>query len=155
MTQHTPGPWTLLPDKHGWTLTANGAEITAAPFDTEDENARLMGAAPELSDALHALLDWGREHTRPRDPNSPHLLLIAAAAALRKAGTTEEPVTPQVTAYVKLLDAAPAMLAALYKADERISDLCRMVCTLAGNPKKVRAEDYADQIRAAIAKATA
>lgn len=32
--------------------------------------------------ALKALLDWGREHTSPRDPNSPHALLVEAAAAL-------------------------------------------------------------------------
>jgi hypothetical protein len=32
--------------------------------------------------ALKALLDWGREHTSPHDPNSPHDLLVAAAFAL-------------------------------------------------------------------------
>ena len=32
--------------------------------------------------ALMALLDWAREHTSPRDPNSPHELLVAAQQAV-------------------------------------------------------------------------
>lgn len=35
--------------------------------------------------ALQGLLDWGREHTSPRDPNSPHALLVAAQDAIDKA----------------------------------------------------------------------
>jgi hypothetical protein len=35
-----------------------------------------------IANALAALLDWGRENTSPRDPNSPHALLVEAAAAL-------------------------------------------------------------------------
>jgi hypothetical protein len=35
-----------------------------------------------LAAALKALLDWGREHTSPRDANSPHALLVAATEAL-------------------------------------------------------------------------
>jgi hypothetical protein len=36
--------------------------------------------------ALRALLAWGAEHTGPRQPNSPHVLLVEAQAALRAAG---------------------------------------------------------------------
>lgn len=43
-------------------------------------------------------------------------------------------------------------LDALKVADQRITELCQMVCTLSGNPKKVRAEDYADKVRSAITK---
>jgi len=32
--------------------------------------------------AATALLDWAREHTGPRDENSPHALLITLRAAL-------------------------------------------------------------------------
>jgi hypothetical protein len=35
--------------------------------------------------ALQALVDWAREHTSPRDPKSPHHLLVAACLAIAKA----------------------------------------------------------------------
>jgi len=54
---------------------------------------------------------------------------------------------------VRRANAAPDMLAALDVANQRIAELCNMVCTLSGNPRKVRADDYAEEIRAAIAKA--
>lgn len=44
-------------------------------------------AGPALLAALQALLDWGREHTSPRDANSPHALLVAAAEAIELATT--------------------------------------------------------------------
>jgi hypothetical protein len=31
---------------------------------------------------LAALIEWGCEHTSPRDANSPHALLVAGRAAL-------------------------------------------------------------------------
>lgn len=39
----------------------------------------------ELTAALIAVTDWMRAHTGPRDANSPHELLIAAMATLKKA----------------------------------------------------------------------
>lgn len=39
-------------------------------------------ALAECFAALEALTDWGRDHTGPRDTNSPHQLLIAACNAL-------------------------------------------------------------------------
>ena len=39
----------------------------------------------ELLTALEALTDWGREHTSPLQPNSPHELLVQATAAIAKA----------------------------------------------------------------------
>jgi len=41
-----------------------------------------MDTDDKVRAALQALLDWGREHTSPRDANSPHHLLVAAQAAL-------------------------------------------------------------------------
>ena len=57
MTQHTQGPWTLLPDPNGWTLHANGQDITAEAFDAIDADARLISAAPDLLAALLDVLD--------------------------------------------------------------------------------------------------
>lgn len=45
----------------------------------------LFAAAPDMLAALQALSDWGREHTSPRDANSPHALLVAAAKAIAAA----------------------------------------------------------------------
>jgi hypothetical protein len=56
-------------------------------------------------------------------------------------------------ANARLIAAAPDMLAALKIAERRIAELARAVCVLAGNPKKVRADDYSEEIRAVIAKA--
>ena len=45
----------------------------------------LILAAPALRDALADLVEWGVNHTSPRDPNSPHDLLVAAVEALKQA----------------------------------------------------------------------
>jgi hypothetical protein len=39
----------------------------------------------ELLETLRALTDWAREHTSPRDANSPHDILIRATAVIAKA----------------------------------------------------------------------
>jgi hypothetical protein len=41
-------------------------------------NASLIANAPCLAAALEAIVDWACEHTGPRDPGSPHDLLVAA-----------------------------------------------------------------------------
>lgn len=65
-------------------MTARSVVLNG-PLDDEDRaNARLMVAAPDLAKALRALTDWAREHTGPRDANSPHELLVNAVAALAK-----------------------------------------------------------------------
>lgn len=40
----------------------------------------------ELLAALEALTEWGCAYTSPREPNSPHQLLITARAAIARAG---------------------------------------------------------------------
>lgn len=68
MSAHTPGPWRVDPDYSADIQTADGRlEIAAIMSDyTTDNappeakaaaNARLIAAAPELLDALAALLD--------------------------------------------------------------------------------------------------
>jgi hypothetical protein len=46
-------------------------------------------ADDRITAALQAFLDWGRDHTSPHDPNSPHTLLIEAQAALKAAGKSK------------------------------------------------------------------
>jgi hypothetical protein len=101
MSKHTPGPWTVQKSgSFGWSIRGNWhgdisklayvdagiCEIRGKFFDEQKANAALMAAAPELAVALRALLDWGRKHTSPRDTNTPHALLVAAADVLAKAG---------------------------------------------------------------------
>jgi hypothetical protein len=49
---HTQGPWTLDETANGWTLLANGGEITADHFDCAKADAHLIAAAPDLLEAL-------------------------------------------------------------------------------------------------------
>lgn len=89
MATHTPGPWSV-PKYFGYgTICAEKeqviARISAVGVRATAANARLIAAAPDLLAALKALTEWGREHTSPRDENSPHSLLIAAVAAIAKA----------------------------------------------------------------------
>jgi hypothetical protein len=64
-------------------------------------------ADDRITAALRALLDWGREHTGPRDPNSPHVLLIEAAEALKAAGQAK-PDTIELMATVRITVARDA-----------------------------------------------
>lgn len=48
-------------------------------------------AVADLIAASAALLDWAREHTGPRDANSPHKLLVTLQAALAAMGATSGP----------------------------------------------------------------
>lgn len=43
---------------------------------------REITLAADLITAATNLLDWAREHTSPRDVNTPHALLVTLAAAL-------------------------------------------------------------------------
>lgn len=45
----------------------------------------VRAAAPDMLAVLKALSEWAREHTSPRDANSPHDLLVTAEAAIAKA----------------------------------------------------------------------
>ena len=64
-------------------------------------------ADDRITTALQAILDWGREHTSPHDINSPHALLIEAAAALKAAGRAE-PDTVELVATVRIVVARDA-----------------------------------------------
>lgn len=63
--RHTPGPWALLPDPKGWTLSANGQDITSEAFDCTDADALLISYAPSMKRVLEqawaTLTDWKPE----------------------------------------------------------------------------------------------
>ena len=78
MSKHTKGPWTRV--RHSWddssVYAANGSRVAICRIDEEDvteetqdacvavneANARLIAAAPELLEALEALVnDFGRD----------------------------------------------------------------------------------------------
>lgn len=94
-TKHTPGPWGIIWTNGTIVIDANGGKTDIAHVvnrvnrDITEANARLIAAAPELLSALRSILDWGREHTSPTEPNSPHGLLVAAHLAIAKAETGE------------------------------------------------------------------
>jgi len=69
-------------------VSGTGAGIDAR---RQREHARLLAAAPALAAALRALVEWGRTYTGPRDPHSPHTLLIAGVAALALVDGEESP----------------------------------------------------------------
>ena len=55
MNGHTPGPWAVL----DWSVIAKGASVVVAdmsPGTRLQANARLIAAAPDLLDALGAML---------------------------------------------------------------------------------------------------
>ena len=80
----TPGPWhwqrPISCDLSN-TLMGDGRVVLRC-IDISQKNAAIVAAAPDLLAALQALTDWGRDHTSPKDPNSPHALLVAARAAI-------------------------------------------------------------------------
>lgn len=88
MAQHTSGPWSY-DHSNGVIETEKRVVVAFGRYQRTDEetkaNGRLIAATPDLLEALRHLTEWGRENTSPRDPNSPHELLIVAVAAIDKA----------------------------------------------------------------------
>lgn len=82
-----------------------------------------------------------------------YICRVDSSETAHKDRRTNAPSVAEAYANARLIAAAPELLEALRMADQRISELCKMVCHLSGNPRKVRAEDYAEEVRAALAKA--
>lgn len=80
----TPGPWVVAEDRFGGRLVVRSSDTTvayAAVGDGEIEDAHLIAAAPELYEALNAIMlavEAGHAAVR-------HGLVADATAALRKA----------------------------------------------------------------------
>lgn len=86
MSAHTPGPWALDPCASGWTLIANGQDITSEPFDACDADARLIAAAPELLEALQALVGEADLGELDHDDETRELIERARDAIERATG---------------------------------------------------------------------
>ena len=59
MAEHTPGPWTTTPHQFGgcwWVHTLDG-DIQVSGGCRDEENARLISAAPGMLEALVAIRD--------------------------------------------------------------------------------------------------
>jgi hypothetical protein len=82
-TKHTPGPWGFTPTATlndapcRWEILGAGGVIAETNDSTTDANARLISAAPDMFDALQAIVDaYGDRDT---------LLIEQCKAALAKA----------------------------------------------------------------------
>lgn len=87
---HTPGPWTILPNTPHFVRAMHPAEgmqpvATVYHFDGElSANARLIASAPELLEALEAVLPDLEHYVATHGPG-PDKRLAAARAAIAKA----------------------------------------------------------------------
>jgi hypothetical protein len=81
MSKHTPGPWAVEELKHRYRLRCSieATDGSLVGESYEEKNAHLIAAAPELLEALEALvLDESKEYI-------PTRLWNAARAAIAKA----------------------------------------------------------------------
>lgn len=95
MSTHTPGPWSTTPMQSSiwandgetkiatiadlpWVTTASGRRTS--DFMTENANARLIAAAPELLDALIEMLDASNKPANERWLSNVRSNAIAAIA---------------------------------------------------------------------------
>ena len=63
MAEHTPGPWSALRCEHGWHIGPQPAGVCSISDnsggerrDQQEANARLIAAAPEMLEALRAII---------------------------------------------------------------------------------------------------
>ena len=89
---HTPGPWTILPNTPHFVRAMHPAEgmqpvATVHHFDGElSANARLIAAAPELLEALEAVLPDLEHYVATHGPGPDKRLAIARAAIAKARG---------------------------------------------------------------------
>ena len=60
MSKHTPGPWVWTPDAetiHGYSPEGE-ARVVVYELGTNEPDARLIAAAPELLEALQGMVDY-------------------------------------------------------------------------------------------------
>jgi hypothetical protein len=69
----------------------SGIAPSREPIVVEGEFPTPSPVNAELLEALRALTDWAREHTSPRDANSPHDLLVRAIAVIDEAEAKPKP----------------------------------------------------------------
>jgi hypothetical protein len=64
MSEHTPGPWKIVPTAAGLVIETVGQRVAlvhGSPGPLSTANARLISAAPELLDIAEALSLWFNE----------------------------------------------------------------------------------------------
>jgi len=97
MSKHTPGPWNYgvqqlghysilgpLTDNGNWRVVANTTAATEG-VQTEEANARLIAAAPELYSACRAMIE-----VYSGDPDAPACRLMRDALAKAEGRATSE-----------------------------------------------------------------
>jgi len=91
MTNHTPGPWVIRKAKENGACSVvseskdlAGFTFIAALTPSDEANARLIAAAPELLESLRELVEWSDD----MEANYPYditPMLAKARAAIKKA----------------------------------------------------------------------
>lgn len=95
MTHHTPGPWKLVPKFHASVESSTGRHVAncggyttnmdqGEHMNENEANARLIAAAPDLLEALEALLETAKED-RPYAHTDTGSEVFKAQAAIAKA----------------------------------------------------------------------
>jgi len=88
MSEHTPGPWQVIPSWEDWTIKGPNKEeiiFQDGPYQTPTiklENARLIAAAPELLETLQGVVRFWDSITESDCVNNLH---AQARAAIYKA----------------------------------------------------------------------
>jgi hypothetical protein len=88
MSKHTPGPWTQdkygdVTDASGQTIRVEGVALTGRSTEESRANARLIAAAPELLEALQAMVkEFGFDVVHPQGlvHDEPHAIRSAIKA---------------------------------------------------------------------------
>jgi len=89
---HTPGPWAILPNTPHFVRAmhpAEGMQPVATVYHFNGElaaNARLIAAAPELLEALEAVLPDLEHYVATHGPGPDKRLAIARAAIAKARG---------------------------------------------------------------------
>ena len=72
-------------------IALQSALLRAHVSDAPAQAGAMPRATRLVLDRAVALFDWAREHTSPRDPDSPHTLLVAMKDALDAIGAHTTP----------------------------------------------------------------
>ena len=98
--KHTPGPWVVVVSSRGTAMAIAATAVAKIPGETNPvryngigmpnsakghANARLIAAAPELLEALTALVTFNDAPLNDRRPEGYGALLASARAAIKKA----------------------------------------------------------------------
>lgn len=90
MNKHTPGPWRWLNYPDGRKLLAAPSRAVIhcpdGPMTCDEDDARVIAAAPDLLTALHNAADWLEVTLSPCDPGCECVLHCVQAAIAKAEG---------------------------------------------------------------------